>query len=102
MLFRSIGILMLAAMALAGEHDMQSANAQRNFLVCFINGVAAILFACLGVVRWPVALVMMVGAMTGGYCGGYLARLIPSEWLRHVITACGAGFSLYYFYRAYG
>ena len=32
-----IGILMQAAMALAGEQDMRSANSQRNFLVCFIQ-----------------------------------------------------------------
>ena len=36
----AIGILLLSAMALSGEQDMQLANAQRNFLVVFINGVA--------------------------------------------------------------
>ena len=46
----AIGILLLASMALAREQDMQSANAQRNFLVCFINGVAALLFIVAGAV----------------------------------------------------
>lgn len=97
----AVGIVLMAAMAMSGEHDTHVANAQRNFLVCFINGVAAILFAAMGVVRWNVALVMMAGALAGGYCGGRVAQLIPREWLRHIITAAGAGFAIYYFYRAY-
>ncbi len=98
----AVGIILMSAMALGGEHDTHLANAQRNFLVCFINGVAAILFMCMGIVRWNVALTMMAGAIIGGYCGGYIARLIPSEILRHIITAAGASFAVYYFYRAYG
>lgn len=97
-----IGILMLAAMALAGEHDMQSANAQRNFLVCFIQGTAVTLFIAAGTVDWPVALIVMVGSVTGGYLGGRVAKFIPNEWLRRLIIAAGAVFSVIYFVRIYG
>ena len=98
----AIGILLLASMALAGEQNMQSANAQRNFLVCFINGVAALLFIFVGAVAWTVALIVMVGSIAGGYFGARVARHIPNEWLRSIVTAAGAIFSLYYFIRAYG
>jgi uncharacterized membrane protein YfcA len=98
----AIGIFMLASMALAGEQEPQSMNAQRNFLVCFNGGVAALLFAFTGTVNWPVALIVMAGSISGGYVGARLAKLIPNEWLRHVITAAGAIFSVYYFIEAYG
>lgn len=98
----AIGILLLASMALAGEHDMQSANAQRNYLVCFINGVATVVFVVMGVVDWTVALVVMVGSIVGGYVGGKFARRIPGQILRHMVTAAGVIFSAVYFYRAYG
>jgi len=98
----AIGILLLSAMALAGEHDMQSANAQRNFLVCFINGIAAVVFVVSGVVDWTVALIVMAGAIAGGYIGGRVARKIPSQLLRHIVTAAGIIFSAVYFVRAYG
>jgi len=98
----AVGILLLASMALAGEQDMQSANAQRNFLVCFINGVAALLFIVSGVVDWSVALIVMVGSISGGYFGARMARHIPNEWLRQIVTAAGAIFSVYYFVKAYG
>jgi uncharacterized membrane protein YfcA len=97
-----IGILMLAAMALAGEHNMQSANAQRNFLVCFIQGTAVAIFIASGTVDWPVALIVMIGSITGGYSGARMLHYIPNEWLRHIITAAGAIFSVIYFLRVYG
>jgi uncharacterized membrane protein YfcA len=98
----AIGIFMLASMALAGEQDAHSMNAQRNFLVCFNGGIAALLFAFGGIVNWPVALIVMAGSVSGGYVGARLTKLIPSEWLRHLITAAGAIFSVYYFIEAYG
>jgi uncharacterized protein len=98
----AIGILLLASMALAGEQDMQSANAQRNFLVCFINGVAALLFIATGMVDWAVAVIVMAGSIAGGYFGARVARRIPDDWLRTIVTAAGAIFSVYYFFRAYG
>jgi uncharacterized membrane protein YfcA len=98
----AIGILLLASMALAGEQDMQSANAQRNFLVCFINGVAALLFIFMGAVDWQVALIVMIGSIAGGYFGARIVRRISNEWLRRIVTAAGAIFSVYYFVKAYG
>lgn len=97
-----IGILMLAAMALSGENDMQSANAQRNFLVCFINGVAVILFNITGHVDWRVAPVLMVGSIIGGYVGARVAKHIPSGYLRVLIMLAGAAFAAIDFVKVYG
>jgi uncharacterized membrane protein YfcA len=98
----AIGILLLAGMTLSGEEDMQSANAQRAFLICFINGIALLLFVLTGVVDWPVALIVMAGSIAGGYVGAKLARRVPNHWLRLIITAAGGIFSVYYFVEAYG
>ena len=98
----AIGILLMASMAIAGQEDMQRVNAQRNFLVVFINGVAAALFVFRGAVNWKVAFVIMAGAVAGGYSGARLARYLSNRWLRRVVTAAGACFSLYYFAKAYG
>ena len=97
-----IGILLLASMAIAGETDMHSANAQRNFLVCFINGVAVVLFNIVGTVDWFVAPILMVGSVTGGYIGARIARHIPAQWLRVLITIAGAAFAAIDFVKVYG
>lgn len=98
----AIGILLIASMAIAGQDDMQAINAQRNFLVVFINGIAALVFVLRGAVNWPVALVIMAGAIAGGYTGARVAKYLPNSWLRRVVTAAGVFFSLYYFVKAYG
>ena len=96
-----IGIFLLASMALEGEQDMQLANAQRNFLVVFINGVAAALFIARGIVDWAAAIAVMAGAIAGGWLGARLAKRIPNQWLRLLIAAAGTIFSAYYFVQAY-
>ena len=98
----AIGILLMSSMALAGEQNMQSANAQRNFLVCFINGIATVLFIGAGAVDWGVAVIVMIGAICGGYFGARVAKRIPNALLRNIITAAGAIFTVYYFVKAYG
>src|SRR6185503_435431 len=97
----AIGILLLASMALAGEHDMQRANAQRNFLVCFINGIATLLFNITGHVDWLVAPILMVGSIVGGYVGARLTKHIPNAWLRRLITLAGAAFAVFDFVKVY-
>jgi uncharacterized membrane protein YfcA len=97
-----IGILLMTSMALAGEQNIQSANAQRNFLVCFINGAATVLFIGAGAVNWSVAVIVMVGSICGGYFGARVAKRMPNAWLRNIITAAGAIFTVYYFVRVYG
>ena len=52
--------------------------------------------------NWPVALVIMAGAVAGGYIGARIARYLPNSWMRLVVTSAGAFFSLYYFVKAYG
>ena len=98
----AVGILLLAGMAVSGEDDIQRTNAQRNFLVCFINGVAVLLFVGTGVVDWRVALIVMAGSIAGGYFGARVAKRIPNPLLRLIVTAAGAVFSVYYFVEAYG
>ena len=97
-----IGILLMSSMALAGEQNMRSANAQRNFLVCFINGVAALLFIASSSVNWSVAVIVMAGSICGGYFGARVAKRISNDWLRLLITAAGVIFTVYYFVEAYG
>src|SRR5918912_3002331 len=59
------GILMLAAMGLLGLSDIHRANGIKNFLGICINSIAIIAFILAGLVFWPDALLMAVGAISG-------------------------------------
>lgn len=96
-----VGILLMAAMALAGEQDAQVSNAQKNLYGGLINGAAVVIFIVQGVIVWPVALTLIPGAILGGYLGARVARAIPAKWLRICVIAAGSLLTVIYFRNAY-
>src|SRR5262249_19147504 len=88
------GILMLAAMGLLGFHDLHRANGIKNFLGICINSVAILSFGISHLVVWPRALLMAVGAVTGGYLSARTARRSEQRLVRRVIVAIGLAITL--------
>ena len=84
-----IGILMLVALGFLGLTDIHAMNGLKNFFGACINGVAAAYFIAMGYVDWPVALVMMAGAIAGGLAGAVFARRIGKEKARWAVVAVG-------------
>ena len=62
-----IGILMLAALSVSGMDNMHTMNGVKNGLATAINGIAVVTFILTATVLWPQALVMVTGAIAGGY-----------------------------------
>ena len=84
-----IGILMLAAFGIMGFTDIHQMNGLKNFLALCINGVAAAYFIWNGMVSWPHALVMAVGAIVGGVWGAGVARRIGPKGVRRIVIIVG-------------
>ena len=84
-----IGILMLAVLGFLGLSDIHAANGLKNFFGMCINGVAAGYFIWKGAVVWPAALVMIGGAIVGGYVGARFARFIGREKARAAVVVIG-------------
>ena len=84
-----IGILMLAVLGFLGLSDIHAANGLKNFFGMCINGVAAGYFIWKGAVIWPAALVMIGGAILGGYAGARFARFIGREKARAAVVVIG-------------
>lgn len=83
------GILMLAALGLLGVHDIHRANGLKNFLGICINSIAILSFAIAHLVIWPVALLMAVGALTGGYFGARIAVRTGPVIVRRAVVIIG-------------
>jgi uncharacterized membrane protein YfcA len=96
-----VGILMLAALSIAGMEDIHEMNGLKALFSTLINGVAVVLFIAAGVVRWPAALVMIAGAIAGGYGGAVLARLVAPAQVRRFVIVVGAALTVYFFLRTY-
>ncbi|HXR64985.1 MAG TPA: sulfite exporter TauE/SafE family protein [Ktedonobacteraceae bacterium] len=94
-----IGILTLAVLGLIGIEDINEMNAVKNILVACISGVAIITFVVSGAVVWSNALIMIVGAIIGGYGGVYFARKLDQRVVRVFVIAVGCLMTIWFFYK---
>lgn len=96
-----IGILMLAAFGLMGLHHIHEMNALKSVLAMFINLVAAAYFIFAGLIEWPQAVIMALGASVGYFAGARFAQRIPQYRVRQIITGIGLGISALIFWRQF-
>lgn len=96
-----IGILMLATLAFIGLTDIHQMNALKNILGSLINVVAAVMFISSGLVDWPKAGVMTVGAVVGYFLGSHFSQKIPQLWVRRIVLGIGFAISAITFYQRY-
>ena len=80
---------MLAVLGFLGLSDIHAANGIKNFFGMCINGLAAAYFIVRGAVDWPVAAIMIVGAIAGGYAGARFARFIGKDKARVAVVVIG-------------
>ena len=93
------GILMLGSFSIMGMRDILEMNGLKTIAGTCINVIAFIYFAIRGLVEWPLAAVMAVGAILGGFAGARLAQRIDPRILRFSIIAIGLGVSVWFFIR---
>jgi uncharacterized membrane protein YfcA len=96
-----IGILMLASMGLLGLHHIHEMNAIKTVLASLINIVAAGYFVFVGLVIWPQAVIMTLGATLGYFLGSHLAQKITQHQVRNLIGVIGISLSLIFFWREF-
>jgi len=94
-----MGILMLAILSFSALPSMNAMNGVKNLLSIVINGIAVVPFLIAGAINWPIALLMAVFAMLGGYFGARVFRRVPSHITRALVLLIGLGMSGYFFFR---
>jgi len=92
-----IGIMMLAALSIMRAGDIYRMNFLKNLAAVTINGVASVIFIALGLVEWPIALSMAVGAVLGGWFGAGIAKKIGPRWARRIVSVVGILMSVWMF-----
>jgi uncharacterized membrane protein YfcA len=92
-----IGIMILASLGLLGMENIHEMNALKTLLQASINGVAVITFIIAGAVVWLQAIVMIAGAVVGGFAGAYYARKLDPRLVRGFVILVGCGLTIYFF-----
>jgi len=96
-----MGIVMLAMLAALGMTDIHSMNALKSVLGFVINGVAVITFVANRAVYWKHGIIMIAGAVVGGYVGAHYAQKMPQAWIRVFVVLVGTGMTVYFFWKSY-
>jgi uncharacterized membrane protein YfcA len=92
-----IGIMMLASLGIMGMENIHEMNGMKTVLQSCINGVAVITFIIAGAVYWPEAIVMIVGAVVGGFSGATIARQLDQRIVRGFVILVGTIMTIYFF-----
>jgi uncharacterized protein len=93
------GVMLLAVLSVTGREDLRSDNALKNLLASAVSAVTIVIFTFQNLVRWPETLVMLTGAMCGGYLGGLLIKVLAPSVGRAIVIAFGIGMTAFYAYR---
>ena len=94
-----IGILMLASLSVMGLHDIHKMNGLKTLLATLINVIAFIYFAARGLVEWPIAIVMGIGTIVGGWVGARYAKRVDQRILRGFVILVGLAVSAWFFFK---
>ena len=92
---------MLASLGYIGLHDIHEMNTLKTVLGSLLNLVAALWFMGAGLIDWPRAGVMTVGALAGYYLGSHFSQRIPQSRVRQLITLIGFAISAVTFYQEF-
>jgi uncharacterized protein len=96
-----IGILMLASLGLLGFEDIHEMNAVKNALAFLINAIAAAYFVGKGLIDWPAAGIVALGAIVGGYSGAHFSQKVSQRAVRVSIATIGLLISAVMFYKQF-
>jgi uncharacterized membrane protein YfcA len=92
-----MGIMMLAAFSVAGMTDIHEMNGIKTLAAVAINGVALVEFIADGVIVWVPGLIMVAGAIVGGYYGAFLARRFETRVVRAIVIVVAWTMTAYFF-----
>jgi len=94
-----MGILMLAMLEMMHIEDIHTMNGLKAILGTAINGAAVVTFIAARQVVWPQGILMIVGAVAGGYGGAHYAQKIDARWVRASVICVGTGMTVYFLWR---
>ncbi len=91
-----LGVILTAVVSITDPVEIRAIKALKNMLATFVSASAIVIFVVDGTVRWTETLVMLVGALLGGYLGGRLIRVLPARFVRGFVLIAGVVMTIIY------
>ena len=94
-----LGIVLLAALAIAGQTSIHEANARKNLMVVALSAAGCIVLLPSGHVAWAYVLPLFAGASVGGYASVRFLRRIPAMAVRNAVLTWAVMLTIYAFWK---
>ncbi|KAA0076286.1 sulfite exporter TauE/SafE family protein [Tardiphaga sp. P9-11] len=94
-----LGVILTAVLSLSEPNDIRKVKVLKNVLASCVSLATTVIFIAQGMVRWPQTLLMLAGALIGGYAGGALVRVLPADIVRWFVIVSGAIMTIAYAWR---
>lgn len=94
-----IGILMLAFLTLLPLGDIHAMNSVKTVLGATANGVAVVVFVAAKIILWPQGVLMLIGAVAGGYSGARYAQKLNPAHVRTFVVVVGFTLSFVFLWK---
>ena len=95
----ALGLITLAVWCLFGLTDLKAMNPNKILLGGLTNTAAVICFVIAGKVWWTQSLVMLAGAVAGGYAGARFGRKLDPRIVRGVVIGISVLATIVFFVR---
>jgi uncharacterized protein len=95
----ALGLITLAVWSLFGLTDVKAMNPNKILLGGLTNAAAVICFVIAGKVWWTESLVMLTGAVAGGYAGARWGRRLDPRIVRIVVVVISVAATIVFFLR---
>jgi uncharacterized membrane protein YfcA len=93
--------VLMTIVTLSGVEDLQEANAIKNAVAAIVSLIAVIILAFKGLILWNYGILMVIGAILGGYLGGRFAKRLSKQALRYFVLAAASLLTAVYFWTTY-
>jgi hypothetical protein len=91
-----LGVMLTAVLAIAEPNDIRKVKVLKNLLASSVSLAAMAIFIMQGVIRWHETVLMLLGALIGGYIGGHLIRILPAQNVRQFVIIAGIVMTIIY------
>jgi uncharacterized membrane protein YfcA len=88
------GVMLLLVLNIIIEESLVKVNAVKNAVNGMANAMAALCFAVFGEVKWTFVAPLAAGFLIGGWIGPKIARRVPAEAFRVVVSLSGVGLAV--------
>jgi uncharacterized protein len=95
----AVGLITLAIWRMFGLTDIKALNPNKTLLGALTNTIAVVCFIVAGKIWWTPALIMLTGAVAGGYIGARFSRRLSQKAVRGTVIAISVAVTIVFFLR---